>query len=287
MSGAEFEPGSVHLADGRRLAYASLGPPDGFPVIYLHGAVGTALTATPELVAAVERLGVRWISLSRPGFGRSDAHAARTLLTVASDVGELARRHGWPQLAVVGVSSGGPYALACGYALPGLVAAVGVTAGISPLCAPHRVPGLPLATRAGLCLLATAPRSSAAVLGAATKLLRARPEAVVAALGGGAAPAVHALAAATERGVRGIVDDYLVCTRPWGFAPSAITAPVHVWHGGRDRLVPAGHAAQLAAAVPRGEASIEPDADHFFFRRRSAEITERLVLAARGVAYLG
>lgn len=281
MHAEEFEPGSFDLADGRRLAYRSLGPAGGFPLIYLHGAVGTALTATPELRQAIERLGVRWISLLRPGFGESTPHGQRTLQTVTDDVAQLARHHGWNRIAVVGVSSGAPYALACGRHLPGLVGAVAVTAGVSPLCAPHRVPGLPIATRAGLCLLARAPRLSTWVLERARALLHAHPGAVLRVLGPGAAPAIDALVEATQHGVGGIVDDYLVCTRPWGFEPAAIESEVHVWHGDRDRLVPAAHAAQLAASVPRGHASIEAGADHFFFRRRAPEITERLLLAAR------
>jgi WD40 repeat protein len=41
--------GTVLLPDGQRLAWSSGGPPDGVPVLYLHGAIGTPVRRTPEL----------------------------------------------------------------------------------------------------------------------------------------------------------------------------------------------------------------------------------------------
>jgi pimeloyl-ACP methyl ester carboxylesterase len=57
--------------DGRRVAYASFGDPDGFPVIHCHGSAESRLfEADPDWTA---QRGVRVITPDRPGFGGSDS----------------------------------------------------------------------------------------------------------------------------------------------------------------------------------------------------------------------
>jgi pimeloyl-ACP methyl ester carboxylesterase len=109
---------AVSLRDGRRLAYRCAGPPDGMLVLYLHGAIGSPQTVCPELEAVVAELGVRYVMVSRPGFGGSDPLAGRTMLRFADDVAQLADALGHERFAVVGVSTGGPYALACAMSYP-------------------------------------------------------------------------------------------------------------------------------------------------------------------------
>jgi pimeloyl-ACP methyl ester carboxylesterase len=72
--------------------------------------------------------------------------------------------------------------------------------------------------------------------------------------------------------VRGMVEDYALSARPWGFALSQVRAEVHVFHGVRDALVPVDHALALAANLPRCRAWMDPDEGHFLFRRRLAEV---------------
>lgn len=277
----EFLPDRITLSDGRTLAFATLGPPDGFPVVYLHGGVGTALTPTPELREAVAQHGVQWVAVSRPGFGASTPHPGRTMRSVARDIGDLAAQRGWPRIAVAGVSSGGPFALACAAELPRLVGAVAIAASLSARCPPHAVDGLPAPTRAFMRTLAARPEACIRVLDRAARGLH-RLEVPLARLAGpGRDEPLLALSAATRPGVRGAVEDFLVCGRPWGFDPTSITAEVHVWHGLQDRIAPAEHAWQLAAALPNCRIHVDPDESHFFFRRRSAEIAAQLARAAQ------
>ncbi len=69
-----------------------------------------------------------------------------------------------------------------------------------------------------------------------------------------------------------MIDDYLVCRRPWGFDPCELQIPVTLWHGGGDRLVPLAHTLALAAAIPGCEARVDRRGGHFFYSRRVAEI---------------
>jgi pimeloyl-ACP methyl ester carboxylesterase len=82
---------------------------------------------------------------------------------------------------------------------------------------------------------------------------------------------------ATDGGVAGLVDDYVVYTGPWGFSPAAVTTEVQLWHGFGDRVVPIDHALNLAVTLPRCRVFLDPEEGHHFFRRRLADILRMLV----------
>src|SRR5581483_2687169 len=107
--------------------------------------------------------GIRHLALSRPGTGGSDADPNRTIGSFAGDVRALADELRLTRLDIVGVSAGGPYALAAAHALPELVGRVAVVSSLSPLCALHRTPGMRRRIRISLAMLATAPKTIGAV----------------------------------------------------------------------------------------------------------------------------
>jgi pimeloyl-ACP methyl ester carboxylesterase len=241
------QPSAVRVRDGRRLTYEPLGRADGFPVLYMHGAIGSPRWRTPALDAAVASLGLRYVIVNRPGFGGSDPQPGRTVADFARDVEDLADALGWNRFSVIGVSAGAPFALACAWALPGRVVAA---AAASPMVPSGRRYGLPVT---GL----RVPVAGPLVYDAALRMLRAR----------------------SATAPRTMIEDLEVCRRPWGFDPSEVTVPIVLWHGARDRLVPARHALRLAAALPDCATRLEPRAGHFFFAHRVADIVESVVAA--------
>jgi len=285
----------VVLRDGRALGFVELGAPGGRPVLYFHGAMGSPLRRCSAVDAALARLGVRYVMVHRPGFGRSDPLPGRSVLGWASDVAELADALGLGRFAVLGVSAGAPYAAACAHALPGRVDAAALVSGLTPL-GPDA--GLPRGHRAALAALRAFPGPVSALLGGVARGARARPELLVAALAArqGRADAdaladdaardafVEGFRAATARGVAPMVEDLLLAWGPWGFDPAEVRSEVHVWHGELDRTVPVHHARALAAALPRHRLEVADGEGHFFFRRRVAEILAALLGTAAPTA---
>ncbi|MGH2918444.1 MAG: alpha/beta fold hydrolase [Solirubrobacteraceae bacterium] len=288
----------LRLRDGRRLAYCSTGPPEGTLVVYLHGAIGSPQEACAELDRAVQELGVHYVMLSRPGFGDSDPHSGRTLLDLAGDVAQLADHLGRERFAVVGVSAGGPYALACAHELPERVAAAAVVSSMAPACSPDVAPGVPSTLRCGLRLLRRRPRGCSWSADALLAIARRHPGIVTRAMMAGAPPADRTLLGEREArelaagrflgaargGVAGMIDDYVLCTGPWGFAPQDVRGLVHVWHGVQDQIVPVDQALHMAAMLPRVQTALHPDEGHFFYRRRLREILGDLTAAVGSAA---
>jgi pimeloyl-ACP methyl ester carboxylesterase len=123
--------GQHELADGRCLAWAEWGPTDGVPVLLCPGvATGRRLGFG---AAVIDSLGVRLISVDRPGLGASEPAPRRTLNDWADDIAELGADLGLGDLAVVGYSAGGPFALAC--AAAGVVTRAAVVAGADEFAA--------------------------------------------------------------------------------------------------------------------------------------------------------
>lgn len=284
-------PTSITLHDGRRLVYQECGPIGGIPVLYCHGAIGTPLEAAVDLDALAFELGVRYVSLCRPGVGGSDPAPGRTLLSLADDVRTLVDHLGFERFAVLGVSAGGPYALAIAHRLGERVSRTGVCSSLSPLCPPHHTPGMNRRIRLGLKLLARHPEPCARLGDWVLPFVRRHPGLLTHVIAAHAAPEERAqLHAPGERhaagtsfldacadGARGLIEDYLTYTRDWGFAPSEVATEVHLWHGLRDPLVPMEHALQLAVALPQCRVFFDPDEGHHFFRRRLPTILGVLV----------
>ena len=78
----------VRLPDGRWLAYAEFGAPDGRPVFVFHGVPGSRLLMDDD--RPIADAGLRMIAVDRPGIGRSDPQRGRRMLDWPRDIAVLA-----------------------------------------------------------------------------------------------------------------------------------------------------------------------------------------------------
>ena len=271
----------VTAPDGREVAFAVWGDPAGFPVLRLHGTPGCRLGRWPD-VEVYGSLGVCIVTHDRAGYGRSTRLRGRRVVDDVDDVRLIADELGFERFGVVGVSGGGPHALACAARLPDRVIRATCAVGL----APYGPPGLDHdAWFAGMDP-ANVREFGFALEGEEALVpflegMQARYEAQVAAEDSNfledydvsesdraqmARPEITQMLRETilehaVNGVHGWVDDMLAQTGPWGFDVSEIAVPVLVRYGASDVLVPPGHGAWLAAHVPGCFAKID-DAGH-------------------------
>lgn len=284
----------VRLPDGRRLGYLEYGDPAGCPIFFFHGFGSTRLMRHPD-ESIPASLGVRIISVDRPGIGLSDPRPGRRLLDWPKDVLALAHALEVRRFAVLGWSGGGPYALACAHALPDQVTAAGVISGPAPLLY-HRASEYLTRRRRGVARVAwRAPwilrvaiwrwgrpqrRDPVLAFDAAVEGMVASDQALM------ADPRVREIMIenATEvfrQGGRGMYDEGLVLAGPWGFGPADIAAPVYLWHGDLDDTVPTEMAHHLARTIPDCHATFYPDEGHHLLYHRWSEILTTLVRSFR------
>jgi pimeloyl-ACP methyl ester carboxylesterase len=267
----------LRLGDGRRMAYAEVGDLAGQPVIYCHGFPASRLESR-LVAAAAQRLGVRIIAPDRPGYGGSDFKAERALTDWAGDVDELADRLKLDRFRVLGVSGGGPYALALTSSLPERVEAVAIVCGLGPVCRPEALDPMHWPARLGFGTANTAPWLNRLFYGGVLgRLLKHRPDTALALLSVGAnaadrrvlaRPEVRAMVSAALReglrqGTRGALLDMALYAREWPFDPSGIEAPLSFWHGDADATVPVCHTRLVAASLPWAEVRILAGEGHF------------------------
>ncbi|OLN95866.1 Proline iminopeptidase 2 [Colletotrichum chlorophyti] len=122
------------LSDGRKLGVAYYGAKSGSAVFYLHGYPCCRLSGGSFFDAPGKELGARIIAVDRPGIGNSSPQPGRTMLDHANDIRELAEHLKLQSYGVIGVSGGGPYALACAHALPAEhLKGVSIVCGMGPI----------------------------------------------------------------------------------------------------------------------------------------------------------
>ena len=99
------------LRDGRELAVAEDGDPDGPVVMYVHGAPTSRVDISVHNDIVTSH-GTRVIAVDRPGFGGSTLQPGRTLDGWVGDVVALADALSLTSFAVMGLSAGGPHTVA-------------------------------------------------------------------------------------------------------------------------------------------------------------------------------
>ncbi|CAG9941747.1 unnamed protein product [Clonostachys rosea f. rosea IK726] len=131
------KPSTIALLDGRTLSYAtygsSLASSTRIPIFYFHGFPSSRIEGALWDDTA-KTLDVPLIAIDRPGMGHSTLQQNRKLLDWPDDVLALADHLDIKEFGVLGVSGGGPYALACLSVIPEERLRIGATVcGVYPL----------------------------------------------------------------------------------------------------------------------------------------------------------
>lgn len=282
--------GAIERPDGRAVAWATWGGPGGRPLLVLHGTPGSRLarSSDPELY---ERIGAYVATFDRPGYGRSSGQAGRTVASAADDALAVADALGWERFAVLGVSGGGPHALALAHRAPERIRSLGLAVGSVPteLVDPADLIELNREAirraveegRAGLeDFLAEPAARLAADPGAAIDAVMAdAPAADQEMLRRPALRAVvlESLREAFANGPQGWFDDSWALVTHWGFDLREISVPVRMWCGELDRNVPASAVQRMAAQLDVESLEILPGAGHFGWIAEEERILRQLL----------
>jgi len=281
---------------GRELEVEVTGPDDGRAVVYHSGTPGAGTLFAP-LVDAGAAKGLRHIAYARPGYARSDRHAGRTVADCAADVTAIADELGIDQFFTVGVSGGGPHALACAALLGERVLAAASIGGV----APHDARGLDWTAGMGQ---ENVDEFAAADAGPEElrEYLERQREQMLAASGEDIHTSLESLLSDVDRsalsgafaeylvgdvqralapGIWGWFDDDIAHFSDWGFDVDAITRPVAVWQGRLDLFVPFAHGQWLAANVPNAQPQLLDDQGHLSISlARYGDVLDALIAAA-------
>lgn len=282
---------TVGLADGRSVAVAEYGAPDGLAVVNCHGGLLSRHDVAGAEQAAHD-LGLRIVSPDRPGVGGSDRSPGRSLLDWPRDLAEVTAALGIERFALFGWSMGGQYALACGARIADRVDRVVVVAGCLPLDDAATFEHLNAMDRRLTRLAQHHPRVARDVFRSLGEVARHRPEAWAHLTTRGAVPeegrALDALpdpaiasaaAQALEHG-DGMVEEYVAWARPWGFVPEDVAAPTVIHQGTHDDLVPHAWADILAVRISGARLVSHEGAGHFLTYRDPAAVLRDLVADA-------
>ncbi|MFI6738862.1 alpha/beta fold hydrolase [Nonomuraea sp. NPDC050451] len=258
MKKADIRPpvrvGAEPLPDGRLLGWAEWGPADGTPVLLSPGAATSRRLGFGAGV--VDGLGVRLISLDRPGLGASTPSPRRTFAGFADDVQAFAVRRGLDRPAMVGNSQGAPFALAC--AARGVTRALAVVAGADEVAAPGFAGALPEDLRRLVDLAVADPDAAERVFAGFTAqamwdmVTAGSPDCDLAVYQEPSFAAAYrgALDEGFAQGPEGYARDTVLAMGRWDIDLASITVPVELWYGQEDTGHSPDQGASLAARVP-------------------------------------
>ena len=290
---------AVTVPDGRTVAAAQWGDPQGFPIFSLHGTPGSRMGRHPD-EDAVRALGIRVVTYDRPGYGASTRHPGRRVVDCVGDVAAIADALGIEQFAVTGGSGGGPHSLAVAARLPERVLRARCVVGVAPFDADgldfyagmdaENITEFGFAEKGEAVLHPELERMAAETLERVaadpSKVLSDDWELADADRAVLADPGIQTVMGemvreAFRNGAWGWVDDDLAFLQPWGFDVSEIRVPVEVRYGAQDVLVPAAHGAWLARHVPGAEVTVDQAAGHLADPDTTLRLLKSLADAAR------
>jgi pimeloyl-ACP methyl ester carboxylesterase len=282
----------LDLEDGRKLEVIHNSGDLTDAVVFHHGTPSDA-NLWNSWLTFLESKGIGAISFSRAGYGNSDRHLGRKVVSVNEDVQELIERFGAERFVAVGWSGGGPHAIAntllteCKGALT--LAGVGAY-GVSDL---NFLEGMGEENEIEF---------SAAVAGKAeltnwmevnaVDFAKVTAEDLKQALGGlisqpdkdllfdsYANEMAATFQSALEHGYWGWFDDDMAFVESWGFELSEIEKPVELWQGDQDLMVPHAHGIWLEKHLPNAKLVFRPGEGHMSLGENSKDEISRAIVA--------
>ncbi len=281
-AGTALRDDVVRLRDGRGLAYAEWGDPNGVPLFFFHAVPGSRLWFDEPATAA---RGVRLVTADRPGYGGSDLNEGASLLSWAEDVEQLRACLGIDRYAVVSWSMGCPYALAVAARFPKRVSRVGL-ASISHVPPDERPESMAPLPEEDVRAAAGDPTALIERWSASEewRVYAEQPEAILEGLPeadkrmldelGHRDALEENMREGMRQGLRGMLWEEVAMLQPWGFRLADIGVETHVWRGEHES---AATREFVGERLPRARLTVWPGEGHCGFIRRWSEIVATMI----------
>ncbi len=268
---------TIRLPSGAHVEYGEYGDPNGTPLLYFHGWPSSHHQAFSIDAEAADRK-IRVVAPNRPGIGRSSPQPGRTLADWPPLIREFADALGLRSWMVLGVSGGGPYALATAAELPSSTSAVGVACGAIPLADFADHSGLLPAYRFLLALRKFAPWLLRPVFALGSALSHCPPHRFPMSLILRLVEPCDRVALrqkdvfdevmvtyreAVASGMGAVISDADVYLERWDIDLAHVRCPTYFWHGEQDRNIPIHMAKILAAKIPHAQCRWTADMGHY------------------------
>ncbi|RRR48649.1 alpha/beta hydrolase [Mycolicibacter terrae] len=279
--------GNIAVGEDRQLGFAEFGAPQGRAMFWLHGTPGARRQIPVEARIYAREANIRLIGVDRPGIGSSTPYQYQTVSQFADDLRTVADTLGIDKMAVIGLSGGGPYTLACAAAMPERVVAAGILGGVAPAVGPDAIgSGLMTLARLAEPVLQRAGRPISILATGLIRMIRPVAE-----------PALELYALISPEGDRRLlgrpefkamflddllngsrkqlaapIADAVLFARYWGFRLDEVQVPVHWWHGDADHIIPFAHGEHAVSLLPDARLYPIPGESHLAGLGRAEEI---------------
>ncbi|WP_421750890.1 alpha/beta fold hydrolase [Croceimicrobium sp.] len=281
----------IQLSDQRLLAYVEYGDPKGKPVLYFHGGQESRLSAAFLDTIACE-MSLRIIAPDRPGIGYSDPHPERCFAHYAYDMEELCHQLSLDSVYLLALSGGAPHLLACSLHFPERIKGASIVAGASPVNYKGSKKGMWFPLR--LIHWAAALKNNRfieSIIRRDYETLRDKPEKRLSQMQRHLPPADRQLmlsqphygrdflAASLEayrQGIEGVVQEWQLYVRDWGFEPEEVTIPISLWYGKQDRMAPQQRGFYYHSVLRYSRLFLKDEGHFSLIRNYQSEILEEL-----------
>lgn len=281
--------GRLVLKDGRTLAWREYGPPGGRPLLRFQGMPGSRNSRHAH-EDSYERLDVRVIVADRPGYGASTRLEGRGVSIAAGDAAELLDELGLDIVHVIGMSGGGPHALAFATLHPERVRASSVVVGGAPM-REEGVGGLIGLNRAAWHAAREGWEATFELLAPVRDdllhdplsgfraVMEAAPATDVAVMEDPAWQRVliEDMQEALRPGAEGWADEAIAVMGPWDFDPADVRCSLTWWHGEHDANAPIAATRRLVSRLADVDLRVWNDAGHLEAYHRHDEILAELL----------
>jgi pimeloyl-ACP methyl ester carboxylesterase len=295
MMTERLEHQAVRLTDGRLLGFAEYGDAAGRPVLCFHREVGSRLLGR-ALDHEARRMNVRVLSPDRPGLGFSDFQPDRAIADWPADVVEFAEQLGLDRFAVLGVSAGAAYALACAWKLGERVTTTVVAGAALPVSMTADEGNMPAMQRLLSRSTVLAPWTVRPAMTLLAQVSRRAPEQTVSRMEQSANEAdrsvfsqpevramlAHSMAETFRSGPKGAAQDIRLVSADWNIPMGEVARPVDIVHGSADAEVTPENARRLADSLSQARFHLVPDAGHHLWLSSPGQVLNPLVTTAGG-----